>query len=98
MLMAGEQLLAAYGDMSSRWRCCGRSSYITLRAHVFEDGVTNASSRRHPRFSAGVRGVFATTVCRRPEAGLDAGDQAELDAALALVEPDLAAPGVAPRR
>ena len=34
------------------------ATYTTLRAHFFEDGVTNASSRRHPRLSAGVHGVL----------------------------------------
>ena len=36
------------------------------------------------------RGVFRTTVCRRPEPVLDPDDLAELDAALALVAEDLA--------
>ncbi len=36
------------------------------------------------------RGVFRTTVCRRPAPALDSADQAELDHALALVRDDLA--------
>jgi len=35
------------------------------------------------------RGVFRTTVCRRPAPALDSADQAELDHALALVHDDL---------
>jgi len=35
------------------------------------------------------RGVFRTNVCRRAAAELDKGDLAELDLALALVQPDL---------
>jgi dihydrodipicolinate synthase/N-acetylneuraminate lyase len=35
------------------------------------------------------RGVFATTVCRRPAPELDADDLVELDRALELVAPDL---------
>jgi 4-hydroxy-tetrahydrodipicolinate synthase len=41
------------------------------------------------------RGVFTTTVTRKPDPGLDADDLVELDAALALVRPDLAAEVVA---
>jgi dihydrodipicolinate synthase/N-acetylneuraminate lyase len=37
------------------------------------------------------RGVFRTTVCRRPTPALDASDHAELDHALALVKGDLIA-------
>jgi 4-hydroxy-tetrahydrodipicolinate synthase len=37
------------------------------------------------------RGVFRTTVCRKPDPDLDAQDLAELDHALALARPDLVA-------
>jgi 4-hydroxy-tetrahydrodipicolinate synthase len=41
------------------------------------------------------RGVFATTVCRKPDPGLDAHDLAELDHAMSLARPDLVAEVVA---
>jgi 4-hydroxy-tetrahydrodipicolinate synthase len=41
------------------------------------------------------RGVFATTVTRKPDPELDAHDLAELDAALELARPDLVAEAVA---
>lgn len=41
------------------------------------------------------RGVFKTTVCRKPDPDLDAHDLAELDHALALARPDLMAEAVA---
>lgn len=41
------------------------------------------------------RGVFKTTVCRKPEPDLDERDLAELDHALALARPDLVAEVVA---
>jgi 4-hydroxy-tetrahydrodipicolinate synthase len=41
------------------------------------------------------RGVFSTTVTRKPDPALDDNDIAELDAALALVQPDLMAEVVA---
>ena len=41
------------------------------------------------------RGVFKTTVCRKPDPDLDEHDLAELDHALALARPDLVAEAVA---
>ena len=41
------------------------------------------------------RGVFKTTVCRKPDPDLDVHDLAELDHALALARPDLMAEAVA---
>jgi hypothetical protein len=41
------------------------------------------------------RGVFQTTVCRKPDPDLDEHDLAELDHALALARPDLVAEVVA---
>jgi dihydrodipicolinate synthase/N-acetylneuraminate lyase len=41
------------------------------------------------------RGVFATTVCRKPDPELDEHDLAELDAALALARQDLVSEVVA---